>query len=292
MPDAQQRGSALADARKDPAEAQSLSEAESSSSASFADETDEQRIALLTERCRELEAQLRQAQKFQTLGVIASGIAHDFNNLLTGIVGYAEILKTDLGATNVPEGVLESLEMIEAAANQATRLTTQMLMLARGGQSQRVAVDIHQVLRQTKELLTAGNGKMFRTELHLHPGVVQVQGEPTQLFQVFLNLGLNARDAVARGGAIVFRTEVAQAAKQVRVTVADDGVGIPEDLQARVFEPFFTTKESAQGTGMGLAVVRRIVDEHGGRIELASAPGQGTTFSVFLPLVAQSSARA
>jgi signal transduction histidine kinase len=242
--------------------------------------TPEEQIAALTARCRELEAQLRHAQKMETLGVIASGIAHDFNNLLTGILGYAELLKAELGG----EGELhEAAEMIESAASQAAQLSAQMLTLARGGESQRVRVDVHRVLRQVIDLLGSGNGKAVRLEARFCEEPLAVEAEPTQIFQVFLNLALNARDAVSRGGSVAIQTDLNGDGHWVRVSVIDNGVGIPEELRERIFEPFFTTKEGAQGTGIGLAVVRRIVEDHAGRVELESAPGQGSRFSVLLP---------
>jgi signal transduction histidine kinase len=134
------------------------------------------------------------------------------------------------------------------------------------------------------ELLGVGAVKRVRFETHFCcDNRLEIEAEPTQIFQVFLNLGLNARDAVNPDGVVAFRSELAEDGK-VRLSVADDGPGIPESIRDRIFEPFFTTKDAAQGTGIGLAVVQRIVREHGGEIELDSTPGAGSRFSVVLPL--------
>jgi two-component system, cell cycle sensor histidine kinase and response regulator CckA len=259
----------------------------------------EQRIAELSERCRCLEEQLRHAQQMQTLGVIAGGIAHDFNNLLTGILGYAEMLKGELGAS---DKMREAAEVIESAAHQASQLTARLLTLVRGGHPHRIRVDVHQTLNQVVELLRRSSGRQVQIQTQFCEGAPTVTADTTQIFQVFLNLGLNARDALNGSGRIVFRTEtVEQTAaatdeprlapgSYVLTTVEDTGQGIPEVIRHRIFEPFFTTKNDGQGTGMGLAVVQSIVNEHGGAVAVDSEPGRGSTFFVYLPASAANAA--
>ena len=309
MPDAQQRVSALTDIRKLPAEAH-FSEAQSSAIGIAAHtpmcvdspvgaETAEQQIARLTDRCLELESQLRRVHKLETLGLVAGGIAHDFNNLLTGILGYAEVLRSELAGS---PRLLECIDVIEAAATQAAQLTSRLLVISRGGHGERITVDLHQALRQVLDLLQRSADKGIQVTHEFHPAKLELEADPTEIFQIFLNLGLNARDAVARGGQISFRTEVVEQATPSNdddslnpgtyalISVIDDGEGIDESIRERIFEPFFTTKTSAQGTGMGLAVVRRIVSAYDGAVALESEPGQGARFFVYLPLAAAAQA--
>jgi PAS domain S-box-containing protein len=247
----------------------------------------------ITDRKR-LEQQLRQAQKMEAIGQLAGGIAHDFNNLLAGILGFANIHKLE-----VPAGsdIAEAFETIEQTAERAAELTRQLLDFARTGTRKLAPVDLHRVLRDAVSLLDRTVDKRIRFSLHLQPDDVTVEGDAAQLQQVFLNLAVNARDAMPDGGELILRTEPVELGPDdcrahrgmapgphVRVTVSDTGCGIPEHLAHRVFEPFFTTKQPGSGSGMGLAMVYGIIQSHGGRIRLDSRVGEGTTFLIDLPL--------
>jgi CheY-like chemotaxis protein len=231
----------------------------------------------LRHRVEELEAQLAQTQKMHAIGSLAGGVAHDFNNLLTAILGYVSLLKEDAAGQNFTE----ALDVIEKAADRASQLTAQLLGFARRGQPKRVRVDMHQVLNEVIDLLRYTIDRNIRMERRFSATVPYVMGDPSQMFQVFLNLALNARDAMPYGGVLILGTESVD--PWVRVTVTDTGTGVPDQIRDRIFEPFFTTKEPDKGTGMGLTVVQGIVRAHGGQIELEPAADfQGSCFTVSL----------
>ena len=253
------------------------------------------------EALRRSEEQLREAQKMEAVGNLAGGVAHDFNNILTGILGYAEILK--MGSPS-PEKVQKAAQVIGAGAQRAARLTEQLLGFARRGKHLNVRVDLNSVIRKVMEVL----GRTVDAKIQIQDdfgaeGGALVLGDPAQIHQVILNLAFNAVEAMPDGGTLTFgtqrvRLDAAQGhahggmapGAYLRVTVADTGHGIPPEVRERIFEPFFTTKERGKGTGMGLAMVYGIVKNHGGFIDLQSAPGQGTTFSLTLPLFHEASA--
>lgn len=239
-------------------------------------------VALLLRRIEELETQLAQAQKMHAIGSLAGGVAHDFNNLLTAILGYVSLLREEPSAS--PQ-VVEALDVIEKAADRAGQLTAQILGFTRRGTPKRVRIDVHQVLSEVNDLLRHTIDKSIRLETSYHSGQQHVLGDSGQLFQVFLNLAVNARDAMNDGG--ILRLETRAQDQFLRVSVIDTGTGIPQHLRERIFEPFFTTKESGKGTGMGLTVVTSIVRAHGGRIEIENEIPHGTRFHVLLPLASE-----
>ena len=249
---------------------------------------DRARAALL-----ETEAQLRQAQKMEAVGTLAGGIAHDFNNLLTAILGCADVLVTE---SKPGSGAFEAASTIQKAAERASRLTHQLLDFARKGQLQKVPINLHAELEDAITLLSHTVDKNIVISKRFHAGSAWVLGDPNQVEQIFINLAVNARDAMPDGGEIIVATEAitvteaehgmepdVAAGDYVAVSVSDTGCGIPEDIHARVFEPFFTTKEPGRGTGMGLATVYGVVKNHGGFVRLWSKPGEGTRFTVCLP---------
>ncbi|MCC6393249.1 MAG: response regulator [Bryobacterales bacterium] len=236
----------------------------------------------LRRRVEELEAQLAQSQKMLAIGSLAGGVAHDFNNLLTAIVGYVSLLREEPAA---PCHVVDALEVIEKAADRASQLTMQLLGFARRTSPKRVRIDLHQTLTEVADLLRHTIDKNIRIELQFEAAPAHVMGDPSQMFQVFLNLALNARDAMPDGGTLTLATSTAR--KHVKVSVIDNGTGIPIHLRERIFEPFFTTKAPGKGTGMGLTVVQSIVRSHGGRIELECDPG--TRFHLLMPLASERS---
>jgi two-component system cell cycle sensor histidine kinase/response regulator CckA len=249
----------------------------------------------LTDR-QKAEQQLFRAQKMEAIGELAGGVAHDFNNILTGILGYAHLVvhQTDPGSPVHLAG-----ETIEKAAERAAELTKQLLGFARQGKQQNIPVDFHAVIGEVIALLNRTFNPNILLSQRLQASSATIQGDPSQLQQVVLNLTVNARDAMPDGGKLTFVTEeqVLDTAK-VRLqpgiqpgrfllfALTDTGQGIPREIQQRIFEPFFTTKEAGKGTGMGLAMVYSIVKNHGGFIQLESGEGRGTTFRIYLPLAA------
>lgn len=239
-------------------------------------------VDALRRRVEELEQQLAQSQKLQAIGSLAGGVAHDFNNLLTAILGYVSLLREDAGSL---QSVSEALDVIEKAADRASQLTSQLLGFARVSQSKRLRVDLHQILRDVAELLRHTIDRKIRLETHFEALTPHVMADPSQMFQIFLNLALNARDSMPNGGVLTLATSPATGS--VRASVIDTGTGIPATIRDRIFDPFFTTKDPGKGTGMGLTVVQTIVRGHAGRIEVEWDPPPGTRFHVWLPLATE-----
>jgi PAS domain S-box-containing protein len=246
----------------------------------------------VTER-RRLEDQLRQAQKMEAVGRLAGGVAHDFNNLLTAIKGYADLLLDDL-----PEGnpARDDVAEIRAAAQRAAELTRQLLAFSLRQVLQPRLVDMNGVVTSLEKMLRRLIAEDVELVQRLAPSLGAVWADPGQLDQVVINLAVNARDAMPRGGRLTIETgnvvlSEAGAAHHpsglapgayVALRVTDTGHGMDEDTLARIFEPFFTTRDGV-GTGLGLATVYGIVQQSGGRVWAESSPGRGATFHVWLP---------
>jgi PAS domain S-box-containing protein len=246
---------------------------------------------------RTLEEQFRQAQKLESVGRLAGGIAHDFNNLLIGILGYAEFLEEGIKA-GTPD--LEDLAEIRRSGERARDLTRQLLAVARRHVSQPRVIDLNVVVRESEKLLARVLGEDVALAAELLPDLWPVKADPAHLQQVILNLAVNARDAMPRGGRLAIETsnvEVEPRGEPVRrgvepgayarLAVIDSGHGMTADTLAHIFEPFFTTKPAGLGTGLGLATVYGIVTQAGGHVTVESAPGQGTRFDVYLPRTAE-----
>ena len=243
---------------------------------------------------RELEEQLRQAQKMEAVGRLAGGIAHDFNNLLTVIVGYSRMLMDD-GQANDPNRA--RLEQILYAANRATTLTTQLLAFSRRQVLQPKVVIVNHLLANMEGMLRRLIGEHLAIETALRPEVGCIKADPHQLEQVVLNLATNARDAMPNGGRFRIETSMADAAdvpadrnlglalKYVRLKVSDTGCGMDQRTRERAFEPFFTTKSVGKGTGLGLSIVYGIVRQNQGAVYVFSEPGAGTLFEIYFPAV-------
>jgi PAS domain S-box-containing protein len=247
-----------------------------------------------------LEEQLFQVQKLEAVGELAGGVAHDFNNLLTGIIGYANLLKSS--DCKCPE-TAEVADAIEGAARRAAHLTSQLLGFARRGKNQVVPVDLHGVVGEVADLLGRTLNKNITITSRLEASPNAVLGDPGQLQQMVLNLAVNARDAMPEGGQLTFRTECVELGEEycrshaevapgryLCLSVMDTGIGIPRDIQPRIFEPFFTTKEPSKGIGMGLSMVYGIAKNHGGSVQVYSEMGHGATFRVYLPVTDQAPA--
>ena len=246
-----------------------------------------------------LHEQLRQAQKMESIGRLAGGIAHDFNNLLTAISGYAELILMDFDAGAVPSR--DSAEQIARAAGRAASLTAQLLAFSRKQVLRPQVIDLNVVVGGMATMVARMLGEDVILTTELDPGTASTLADPTQVEQVVLNLALNARDAMPDGGSLVIRTAPFELGEHderphpdlepgsyVTLSVCDTGVGIEPELIETVFEPFFTTKAVGEGTGLGLATVHGIVSQSGGVIWVESTPGEGTTFTVCLPLAPQS----
>jgi two-component system, cell cycle sensor histidine kinase and response regulator CckA len=237
-------------------------------------------------RERLLEQELQRAQRLELVGRLAGGIAHDFNNLLNIVLSLTDVARGHLPADHPAQ---EELGRIAAAGEEAARLASQLLAFSK---QQRVAprrVEVNGVVGRTLDLLSPTLPPAVRIEAELADGDLFVQADETQLQQVVMNLCLNARDAMPEGGTLRVRTASCPPpepsadgpAEWVCLTVEDEGQGMTEQVQAQIFEPFFSTKE--KGTGLGLAVVRQIVESFGGRVEVRSEPGRGSRFVVALP---------
>ena len=236
----------------------------------------------------ELEAQLRHAARLESVGRLAGGIAHDFNNLLTVISCVCSLLDEDVSD---PETVREGVTNISEAAKRAEGLVRQLLAFSRRQILRPVVVNLNGVVEGTLNMLRRLLGEDTRIRVDLDPSIGRVYVDPGQIEQVLVNLTVNARDAMPRGGELHITTRASapivsageDAAKWCQLQVVDHGCGMDEETRGRVFEPFFTTKGPGHGTGLGLAMVHGIVTQSGGRIDVQSAPERGTTFSIFLP---------
>jgi PAS domain S-box-containing protein len=249
-------------------------------------------VALDVTEARRLEEQYRQAQRLEGIGRLAGGIAHDFNNLLTVILGCAETLADDL-ASGLP-ATAGDVEQIRAAAERARDLTTQLLAFARKQIIAPVVLDLNAVVQRSEKLLRRVLGEDVVLVVHPDARLWPVRCDRGQIEQVLLNLAVNARDAMPRGGTLVLETRNAfdsrtgddgsvEIDEWACLLVRDDGSGIPAEVVPHVFEPFFTTKEQGKGTGLGLATVHGIVVQNGGRVRVESVEGHGTTFEIRFP---------
>ena len=238
----------------------------------------------ITER-KKLEEQLRQAQKMEAVGQLAGGIAHDFNNLLTVINGFSQVTLDLLGEEDPARPLVDE---IFRAGTRAAGLTRQLLAFSRRQVLEPRVVDLNAHVAETERLLRRLIGEDVILSTSLAPDVGRVRVDPGQLEQVLLNLAVNARDAMPRGGrlSIETRNHSGPTGNVVVLEVTDTGTGMDAETRARIFEPFFTTKEPGKGTGLGLAVVHGIVTQSGGQIEVESEVDRGTTFRIELPRVA------
>ena len=254
------------------------------------------RLVLVTDvsEKRQLEARVQQSQKMETVGRLAGGVAHDFNNLLGVIVGYGELLERRL--PDDPR-LHKYVRDILAAAERASGLTRQLLAFSRRQVLQLRLVDLNHTVAEMDSMLRRVIGEDIELVTHLQERLGCIKADPGQLEQILMNLAVNARDAMPRGGTLTIATaDVALAGEDgsagaglrrgayVCLTVADTGHGMTAEVRERLFEPFFTTKEAGRGTGLGLATVHGIVSQSGGQITVESTPGAGATFKVFLPV--------
>ncbi len=240
-----------------------------------------------------LESQLRQSQKMDSIGQLAAGVAHDFNNMLTIIQGHAGMLMARPG---MPPQALDSAQAVFFASERAASLTRQLLMFSRKNVMQPKHLDLRDIVANMSKMLHRLLGETVTLDFTPPAELALVQGDTGMMEQVIMNLCVNARDAMERGGTLAVALSVmdiaedyaqshpeAHAGKHVCLRVSDTGCGMDTYLISRIFEPFFTTKEVGKGTGLGLATVYGIVKQHGGWVEVTSQPNHGTTFNVFFP---------
>jgi PAS domain S-box-containing protein len=248
----------------------------------------------VTER-KALEEQLRQSQRMDAIGRLAGGIAHDFNNLLTVILGYGDIL---LGQFEKSDSRYHEVAEVKKAASRAADLTQQLLAFSRRQVLAPKVLDLNRVVTEMEKMLRRLLLENIELVTDVAASVAPIKADPGQIEQVIMNLVVNARDAMPAGGRLVLRTasvsvddEIDEdhfalpAGDYVQLTVTDSGIGMAPEVVSRIFEPFFTTKDAGKGTGLGLATVYGIVKQSGGHITVKSQPGQGSTFTVYLPAV-------
>lgn len=252
----------------------------------------------ITER-KQLEKQLIQAQKMESIGQLAGGVAHDFNNLLSAVIGFAQLASMQLGSTGRVDATY--LDEIQSAAQRGADLTRQLLAFSRTQTTEPMIVSMNDLIVNLQKMLVRLIGEHVELTLDMSAKMDSVKVDPGQMEQVLTNLAVNARDAMPTGGRlsiqttnIIFGNEITRLDPElepgpyVQVTVNDVGVGMPANVVARAFEPFFTTKPVGKGTGLGLSTCYGIVKQHKGHIVVESELGSGTTFTIYIPAVAES----
>ncbi|MFH1673889.1 MAG: PAS domain S-box protein [Pseudomonadota bacterium] len=246
----------------------------------------------ITER-QNLEAQIRQAQKMESIGTMAGGIAHDFNNLLGGMLGYLSIMKTHLYPT---DRIYRYVELIEKAGERAANLTNQLLAFSRKGKYEIAPVNINDSIRNVLNILERTTNKNIETSCSMGDNIPRIEGDPTQIEQTIMNICVNAADAMPNGGKLQIKTELvhldktfsathpgANPGNYIHITISDTGQGMDKETLSKIFEPFFTTKEKDKGTGLGMSMVYGIVKNHGGYINVYSEPDKGSIFNIYFP---------
>ena len=246
---------------------------------------------------KQLEQELVQAPKMESIGILAGGIAHDFNNILTGIIGNANFIVEDLGPSH-PSA--EDAKQIVALGERATQLIRQLLTFSRKRTVERTPLNLNAIVNESLKMFKRTFPETIHFQTQLAENLPPILGNPEQIHQVLLNLSINARDAMPNGGQITLGTQrvtieeayqtfhtQAKPGDYIQLFISDTGTGIPEGILNKIFDPFFTTKKVGKGTGLGLSVVYGIVKNHNGFIHVYSEEGQGTTFRVYFPVVSQ-----
>jgi two-component system cell cycle sensor histidine kinase/response regulator CckA len=238
-----------------------------------------------------LKNQFLQAQKMEAVGRLAGGVAHDFNNMLTAIMGYCEIVMMSFRET---DPIFLHLEGIRKSAERAANLTRQLLAFSRKQVLQLRVLNLNHVVADLEKMLLRLIGEDIDLVINLDPALKTVKADPGQIEQILMNLVINARDAMPRGGRLSIQTAnvyldeaftrhrmALLPGPYVRVSVIDQGLGMAPETLPHIFEPFFTTKDASKGTGLGLSTVYGIVKQSGGHIEVASKPGEGAVFDIY-----------
>jgi PAS domain S-box-containing protein len=247
----------------------------------------------ITEK-KQLEAQFLRGQRLESLGTLASGIAHDFNNILTPILAVAQLLPLKL--PNIDEGTQQLLKILEDSAKRGADLVKQILSFTRGVEGSRTIIQVRHLLSDIGQVARRTFPKSIETQMDITRDLWTVFADPTQLHQVFMNLAVNAHDAMPDGGTLIISAENlwidesyarmyvdAKVGPYIAIAITDTGVGIAPEIMDRIFDPFFTTKEVGKGTGLGLSTVVGIIKSHGGFVSVHSEVGKGSRFQVYLP---------
>ena len=234
------------------------------------------------EKLAAVQRQLAESQKLDALGQLTGGVAHDFNNLLMIISGSIHTIRKDVTG----EKALKALQSIDAASQRAASLTRQLLTFARRGSVQPQSIKLSERLNVLRDVLNSGLGSMVSLRIDVADDVSNIIVDPSEFETALVNLVINARDAMPEGGSVIVRAENIPDRAQVAISVEDTGVGIPEDIAAKVFDPFFTTKPVGKGTGLGLSQVHGFAHQAGGTVGLKSVLGEGTTITMCLPKAA------
>jgi PAS domain S-box-containing protein len=247
-----------------------------------------------------LEAQLLQAQKMESIGTLSAGIAHDFNNILTGLMGYIELLEKHSETSKTKEYLAKTKELLDVASN----LTRQLLVVGRKAETEYQILDLNQFLKEFTNTMQRIVEDNIEIELYLPEETIYIKADSSQIYQMLMNLVVNARDAMPEGGSIYLSVKKLQRnglgalyhhtgqSDMAFISVRDTGRGIPQELLGKIFDPFFTTKDTPnrKGTGLGLSVVYSIVTAHNGWIEVDSSVGKGTEFRIYFPLFEEDNA--
>ena len=244
---------------------------------------------------KDAEHRQQQSQKLEAIGTLTGGVAHDFNNLLTAILGYTQLTMRKLDR-DAP--IYENLVNVEKAGNRAAELTKKLLTFSRQQKLESRVIDLNEAIGEMLKLLERVIGEHIRVTFKPTTDLDAISADPSQIEQVIMNLSLNARDAMPKGGRLVIETRnvvldeyycrqypACVAGDYVQILVSDTGTGMDHEVLDRIFEPFFTTKDVNKGTGLGLSMVYGIVKQHKGHINVYSEPGRGTTFKVYFPIV-------
>jgi signal transduction histidine kinase/ActR/RegA family two-component response regulator len=250
----------------------------------------------LRERNKALELQLVQAQKMKSVGTLASCMAHDFNNILSGIIGYLSLIKSQ---TDRDSPFYRELEKIESSADRASELTSRLLAVGREATLERKPVYLNSIVEEVVHLLSGTLDRNITVKKRLAESLPAVIGDATQLQEVILNICINAREAMPRGGSLTITTRGIASGKipkdealpphsegYVLLSVTDTGMGMSPETKQKLFEPFFTTKKNGGGSGLGLALAHSVVRQHRGCIEVESEPNRGTEFNIYFPAAA------
>jgi signal transduction histidine kinase len=247
----------------------------------------------------QLEKQLMQAQKMETIGTLAGGIAHDFNNILASIIGYSELLKDEIMSSG-SDIAKKNIDSILSASDRATELVKQILTFSRRREPEFKKISLNLLINETTKLLRSALPSTIELSLDLSPTDLTLKAGATQIHQVLMNIATNAAHAMRQqGGTITLKTKRVDIKKMQKnvpdskpgtyayISVSDTGTGMKKEVLTHIFEPYFTTKKAGEGTGMGLAVVHGIVKHHGGWINVDSEVGVGTTFHLYFPLISE-----
>jgi PAS domain S-box-containing protein len=263
----------------------------------------ERRVEERTSALQKTEAQLLQSQKMEAIGRLAGGIAHDFNNLLSVIISFSEMLMEDAERDHLPQNVTSDLDEIKKAGLRAADLTRQLLAFSRQQVLAPKLIDLNDIVAGMEKLLRRVIGADITLRVVRSSDGVLIKVDPGQIEQVIMNLVVNARDAMPRGGKLTLEVSRVQldaefasahrgiaAGDYVQLAVTDTGSGMTKEVQAQIFEPFFTTKEKGKGTGLGLSTVFGIIQQSGGTVWVYSEPGHGTTFKIYMPVAKDTAA--